>query len=129
MIFLDSSFFIAMMFPEDKNHIRSLELYHFLKHENGIINNTVLVEVLNTISRYNSRINPTSLYETLMENYFIDYLQAENYNKAFNKFDHYNYSINYSNCTILETMENNDVNKIVTFDPDFKKVDGLIVIE
>lgn len=42
--------------------------------------------------------------------------------------DYYNNSINYSDCLILTTMQNMGINKIVSFDEGFKKVNNLEVI-
>ena len=37
-------------------------------------------------------------------------------------------SINYSDCNILTSLFKNGINKIATFDSDFEKIRGLIII-
>ena len=43
----------------------------------------------------------------------------------FNLFKYYNLSVNYSDCTILKTMMDNNVSVVVSFDSDFDKINGI----
>ena len=43
--------------------------------------------------------------------------------------DYYNNSINYSGCLILTTMQKLGINKIVTFDEGFKKINNLKIYD
>jgi len=38
---------------------------------------------------------------------------------------YYNQSVNYSDCTILKTMMDNNVSVVVSFDSDFDKINGI----
>ncbi|WP_458455636.1 type II toxin-antitoxin system VapC family toxin [Methanobrevibacter sp.] len=59
----------------------------------------------------------------------IDYLEEGDYEKSVELYLNYDSSINYSDCTILETMFKNKIRRIATFDSDFDKIKGIEVIK
>lgn len=130
MLFLDSTFLIGLILKSDPYYTRSHKLRKVIEKEKILINNTVLTEVLNSLKVINNRPN----YEPKLENIFkflfndveIEYLTMEDYIEARNIFKNYNQAINYSDCTILKTMQNHSVNKIISFDSDFDKINGII---
>lgn len=123
MIFLDSSYLIGVILKKDKYTKRALELKPLLKHEKKLINNTVFNEVLNSLSETNSNYDVDELTDLLLS-YKIDFLTADDYADAVASYKYYNHSINFSDCTILQTMMKNKVNTIVSFDSDFDKING-----
>lgn len=58
----------------------------------------------------------------------IDYLTEQDYKKALTYYRYYNTAINFSDCTILVTMNKYNTDKIVSFDSDFNKIKGIINI-
>ena len=54
----------------------------------------------------------------------LDFLSSEDYMDSIDIFKFYNFSINFSDCTIINTMINHKINKIVSFDSDFDKIRG-----
>ena len=44
---------------------------------------------------------------------------------SFDIFEYYNFSVNFSDCTILNTMQNYNINQIASFDSDFDKIKGV----
>lgn len=125
MIFLDSSYLIGLIIDNDQHHLKATELKPFLKHEKKIINNTVLVETLNSINRTNHTLETESIINSILKIDKIDFLTKKEYFKSLELFNYYNQDINYSDCTMLYTMQANNVNKIVSFDNDFDKVNGI----
>lgn len=125
MIFLDSSYLIGLIIDNDQHHLKATELKPFLKHEKKIINNTVLVETLNSINRTNHTLETESIINSILKIDKIDFLTKKEYFKSLELFNYYNQGINYSDCTMLYTMQANNVNKIVSFDNDFDKVNGI----
>lgn len=126
MIFLDSSYLIALMLKQDRNYKKASDLKTTIFNERIIINNTVLSEVLNSFNKYNS-LN----FEHNVNNMFkfdIDYLTEDDYKKALTYYRYYNTAINFSDCTILVTMNKYNTDKIVSFDSDFNKIKGIINI-
>lgn len=128
MIFLDSSYLIGLIVDNDKHHEKSHELQPILTHEKKMINNTVLTEVLNSLKKNNYHWNREKVIKTLLKLDIVDYLSYNNYINSIQLFKYYNHSINFSDCTILESMINNQTNKIVSFDSDFDKIKGIIRI-
>lgn len=126
MIFVDTSFILSLLIKSDLNHSRALELSETF-HENKMINTTVLTETLNAFMGIGGKVG-ISLYENLKETFEIDYLTPNDFDESVNLYLSYDSSINYSDCTILRSMQKNNLNKIATFDSDFNKVNGLIII-
>ena len=68
------------------------------------------------------------LFEELCSKNDVVFLKNEDYLKAFEINGWYGNSINYSDCTIINTMMNLGIKKIVSFDKGFKKIKGYNVI-
>jgi hypothetical protein len=122
MIFLDSSYLIGLIIDNDQHHTKAIELKPYLKNEKKLINNTVLVETLNSIKRTNHSIDTDKIVNSILKLDHIEFLTKEGYFKSLNLFNYYNQSINYSDCTMLYTMQQYSLNTIVSFDSDFDKV-------
>lgn len=126
MIFLDSSYLIALMLKQDRNYKKASDLKTTIFNERIIINNTVLSEVLNSFNKYNS-LNLEHNVNNMFK-FDIDYLTEDDYKKALTYYRYYNTAINFSDCTILVTMNKYNTAKIVSFDSDFNKIKGIINI-
>lgn len=126
MIFLDSSYLIALMLKQDRNYKKASDLKTTIFNERIIINNTVLSEVLNSFNKYNS-LNLEHNVNNMFK-FDIDYLTEDDYKKALTYYRYYNTAINFSDCTILVTMNKYSTDKIVSFDSDFNKIKGIINI-
>lgn len=126
MIFLDSSYLIALMLKQDRNYKKASDLKTTIFNERIIINNTVLSEVLNSFNKYNS-LNLEHNVNNMFK-FDIDYLKEDDYKKELTYYRYYNTAINFSDCTILVTMNKYNTDKIVSFDSDFNKIKGIINI-
>lgn len=126
MIFLDSSYLIALMLKQDRNYKKASDLKTTIFNERIIINNTVLSEVLNSFNKYNL-LNLEHNVNNMFK-FDIDYLTEDDYKKALTYYRYYNTAINFSDCTILVTMNKYNTDKIVSFDSDFNKIKGIINI-
>ena len=130
MIFFDSSFLIGLIIKSDNKHndaIRIKEKLASLGNERRVINNIVIGETLNSFGRFSGK-QTKEIFNMLHLMYDVVYLSNEDYNKAIDIYLYYNGSINFHDCLILQTMEKLQITKIVTFDDDFKKVNGLKII-
>lgn len=126
MIFVDTTFLLALLIKTDAHHEVALKIGKDI-HEKKIINNTVLNETLNSFSGKGGKIGK-QLYQTINEIFEVVYLDEADYNEAVDLYLNYDSSINYSDCTILETMFKNKIDRIATFDSDFDKIKGIKVI-
>ena len=126
MIFIDSTYFIGLLLPNDNwnNQAKSL----IIPKEKYVINNLVLSEVLNIVSKRSSH-KISEVYKIINNACEIVFLSNEDYVNAMKLCDYYNNSINYSDCLILITMQNEGISKIVSFDDGFKKVNNLTIIK
>lgn len=127
MIFIDSSYYIARLLVDDKYHRRAKEIENHL-NEKKIINSTVLTETLNAFTRCGGK-SVKDLFNVLTEMNEVVYLSPSDYQEAADIFNYYDSSINYSDCTVLQSMQNLGITKIVSFDEDFSKIRGLSVIK
>ena len=124
MIFLDSTYLIGVILKKDTYTERALQLKSVLKNERKLINNTVFTEVMNSLTATNSTYDADELTGLLLS-YEIDFLGPDDYAEAASLYKHYNHAVNFSDCTILQTMIKNKVNTIVSFDSDFDKIKGI----
>lgn len=108
------------MIPYIINHL----LKSYLDDENKIINNTVFNEVLNSVTSNNSNYDLNHIKKLLLS-FNIDFLTSDDYLDSFDIFEYYNFSVNFSDCTILNTMQNYNINQIASFDSDFDKIKGV----
>lgn len=122
--FIDSSFLISLLTENEKNNQHSCEISENI-NEYRVINNIVLSETLNGIRRYEKRVDLNKIYTIINEVMEIKYLKKSDYEEAVNIYGYYNGSINYSDCLILKTMQDNNINKILSYDDDFDKINGL----
>ena len=125
MLFVDSCYIIALMNKKARNHKNALKLLPVIEKESTLINSTVLLEILNNLNkkRYESKRHQIIRLLFNMDN--IYYLNETDYTEALEICKYYNFSVNYSDCTIIKTMEHFQVNNIVSFDGDFDKVKGI----
>lgn len=126
MIFLDSSYILSLIFENDINHLKAMQIRYVLEDEAKMINNTVLNEVLNSIDSNNSKIEINYIINRLLSLHKIDFLNYDDYITSIKIFRYYNQSINFSDCTILKSMFENNINQIISFDSDFDKIKGII---
>ncbi len=126
MIFVDTTFLIALLIKTDPLHEKALEISETIR-ERKVINNTVLNETLNAFTGKGGKAGK-ELYQVILEMFDIIYLDEKDYENAIDIYLNFNSYINYSDCTILSSMVKNKINRIVTFDSDFNKIKGINVI-
>ncbi|MDO5860791.1 type II toxin-antitoxin system VapC family toxin [Methanobrevibacter sp.] len=129
MIFLDSSYLKGLIDEKDSFHKKALIVRDEIGEYNEltVINTTVLVETLNFTAKTNSLAG--EVYNELKCNNKIVSLTFEDYINSLNLNRWYGNSINYSDCTIINTMFGLGINKIATFDSDFSKIKGINILQ
>lgn len=126
MIFVDTTFLLALLIKTDRYHDLALNIAKNIQ-EKKMINNTVLNETLNAFTGKGGKIGK-ELYQVINEIFDIEYLNEDDYKNAVDIYLNYDSSINYSDCTILVSMQKNKIDKIISFDSDFNKIKGISVI-
>ena len=121
MIFLDTSYINSLIIKNDPYRQYAKNIQPLLEKEAKITNITVLIEVLNSISPYNFFGDVVELKDYLLNLHDFDFLTDEDYEEAFELFNHYNRSINFSDCTIWFPCKNMESH---LFDADFDRIRG-----
>lgn len=122
MIFLDTGFIYALLRPSEFHHSAAANIYKNYWDIDSIkvINSVVLSEILNRSVKLN--VFAEEIYDSLIEEVMIVYLSENDFKYALELNKYFGNSINYSDCTVLKTMMDLGINKIVSFDNDFDKV-------
>lgn len=128
MIFLDSGYFRGLMDDKDDYHEDALKIKEYIVDlkEITVINTTVLIEILNRT--VGSPVNVKSVYHNLHDENKVIYLTHDDYLKSLDINKWYGNSVNYNDCTILNTMMSLGITTIVSFDSDFDNIKGLNII-
>ena len=128
MIFLDTGYFHGLMDKKEIHHEDSMKIRNQLNelNETTVINTTVMVETLN--STVGSRKNLKKTYENICAENMVIPLTKNDYLKSLEINGWYSNTINYSDCTILTTMMEMGITRIVSFDACFKKIGKYEVI-
>ncbi|WP_298499585.1 type II toxin-antitoxin system VapC family toxin [uncultured Methanobrevibacter sp.] len=127
MIFLDTGYFKGLLDKKDRHHKDAL-INEFLvdSNETTVINTTVLVETLNRVVGTGNSIN--KVFNNLHDENRVIQLTGKDYLRSLEINGWYGNSINYADCTIINTMMNLGITQIVSFDSDFKKINVFEVI-
>lgn len=125
MIFLDTSYINGLIIKKDPYEEFSKKIKPLLEGETKATNITVLVEVLNSLKQNNFHGNMNEIIFQLLNVHIFDYLTKEDYQSAMELFRFYNGAVNFSDCTILVSMQKHGIGRIATFDSDFDKIKGI----
>ena len=128
-MFLDTGFIKALIDSKDPYHDTAVKIKKYIDNRNEytVINTTVFVEVLNKSIKI--KISLKELFNDLQNNNEIVELTNEDYLKSLEISGWFGDSINFSDCTIVESMIKMNIRNIVTFDRDFKKISYINVID
>lgn len=129
MIYIDSSFFIALMNEKDvKKHERANELFPQLDKEDKITSVFMLSE---TITYLNSRIDTKKVkdfYEIILDTVKIYYPNPLEVDESMECVIKYNGSASFADCYAAYIMNKLGITEIYSFDSDFDNMDGIIRI-
>jgi predicted nucleic acid-binding protein len=128
MIFLDSSYFIALFNEKDYFHKRAVEVNEIIKDEDKIISSLVITEVLTVLKQkkkikniekikeiYNNILDTCSLIED------FDY-----YDKATEEY--FNNEIGFYDSMYIVLVRELELDGLVSFDEDFENKEGILRI-
>jgi hypothetical protein len=111
MIFLDTSYINGLLIKNDTFSVNSSNIEPFLESESKATNITVLVEVLNSLNRYNFFGDIGQLISSIVNLNIFDCLSAEDYREATVLYRYYGglstfLIVQYcSQCRIMESLE------------------------
>ena len=118
----------ALADKRDSNHQQSLNIQSYIEdlNETTVINTTVVLEVLNRFSGSSDEL--VELHHNLHRENLVIQLTEKDYLESLEINGWYGNSINYNDCTIIHTMINMGIDRIVSFDEGFRRVGKYRVI-
>lgn len=129
MIYIDSSYFIALMNEKDiKKHTRAKELFPQMNMEDKITSVFMLSE---TITYLNSRIDTKKVrdfYEILIDTVQIYYPNPSEIEENMDYVIKYNGLASFADCYAAYIMNKLGITEIYSFDSDFDKMEGIVRI-
>ena len=116
MIFLETSFLVGLFVEKDNNHNKSLEIIENIEENQAVISEMVIYETLTVLRKKNQDNEKImDVYNRLTEmNVFEDVIY---YEQALR--DTFVNSVGFFDNLSHVVMINNDIEQIVSFDPDF----------
>lgn len=124
MIFVDSSFFIALAHKKDRWHLRAVELAGKLPDEK-LVTELIISESATTIGALGGGKAGVSVYEYIIGNCEVVFIDRELLEGAIPTYLRYDGTLSVADAVSVEIMRRRGIKKIVSFDRDFDKVEGI----
>ncbi|WP_409200152.1 type II toxin-antitoxin system VapC family toxin [Methanobrevibacter sp. DSM 116169] len=131
-VFLDSSFLIAFVLKDDSNFNKAFKLYEDNIFNNECyISNLIINEIITVIGNKGSLQDAINNYYVFKDNFnILNEYEISNFNdNVINTYKKHNTKLSFRNCIIIEIMRANEINNLVSFDKQFKKVKNINLIE
>ena len=131
-VFLDSSFLIAYILEGDSCFNRASEL-----EKEGIFNNEcyisnlIINEIVTVIGNKGTLQDVINNYNAFKDNFIIlDEYEIANFNDSvMNIYKKYDTKLSFTDCAILVTMKQHNIENLVSFDKEFKRVKNINLIK
>jgi predicted nucleic acid-binding protein len=124
LIFVDSSFFIAVAHKKDRWHQRAVELVSEL-HDKELVTELVVAESVTAVGAIGGGKAGEDVYEYIVGNCEIVFMDRELMENAIRTYLKYDGTLSVADAVSVEVMRSRGINKIVSFDADFDKVAGI----
>lgn len=129
MIFIDASFFIAAANKQDQWHKNAGDILPLIKEEEKITTDLILSESVTLFGSLFGSKNGMKLFNYIWDNHEIYYLNKEMIFNAMKTFLQYDGTLSFADSVSVEVMRNLKIDRIVSFDSDFDKVDVIRIHE
>lgn len=128
MIFVDSSYLIALAITNDQWHKKAKKLREMVEKEEKFLTTLNIAETIALISYKGNLEVALFFYKYIKDNYKIIDATLDLYDKSLENFIKYNGTLSPADVIALEVMKNKNIKKIVSFDSDFDKVKDILRI-
>jgi predicted nucleic acid-binding protein len=125
MILADSSFFIALADRKDQWHDQAKDLSPSLSGEKFVISELVLSESVTIIGRRSGGKTGERLYHYFLDNCAIVFSDEPILKAGMKIFLRFDGSLSVSDAVSVAIMEHKKIRRILSFDSDFDKVEGI----
>jgi len=121
MIFVDSSYFIAIAREKDRWHKDALKLLD-KTNDSMMISDFIISETVTLVGSLEGGKAGKIIYEYFTDNCKIYFVDDEILSKAMNSILKYDVSLSLADATSVEVMKKHRIKKILSFDSDFDKI-------
>lgn len=123
MIFVDSSYYIAIADTKDQWHKKALELSEYIETNISVVSSFIISEVVTEIGRRSGGKVAYNLYNYFTDNCKIIYIDRDMLSESMEIVLKYDGTFSLADAASVAIMDNMKIGEIVSFDSDFDKVD------
>jgi len=124
MIFADSSYFIGIAREKDRWHKDALRVAE-RNNEALLISDLIISESVTLVGSLEGGKAGKILYEYFVDNCKIAFIDSDLLENAMQTFLMYDGTLSLADAASVEIMHEHEIDKIVSFDRDFDKVNGI----
>lgn len=133
MIFIDTSVLVAFIVGKDANHEKAVSLMQEIvsgKHGPAITSEYVFDETVTVVLvRSKSMDSAVKTGDLIKESMPVLDVSSHTFEASWTKFKNQkNTMFSFTDCTILELVESNHIDKLATFDKEFESVGSFKVV-
>jgi len=128
MIFVDSSFFIALVDRKDQWHPAAKAVLPVLTDETIIISDLIITESITIIGRRSGGKAGEQLYHYFIDNCEVIFTDEKILEGSMTVFLRYDGTLSVSDSASVFIMMKKNIDRILSFDSDFDKVAGIVRI-
>jgi predicted nucleic acid-binding protein len=130
LIFVDTSYFVAILDKSDRWHERANELSSLIHQEELLTSNLVVSECLTLVGSRGGRAAAEALYDAISDNCKVVFITKELLLKAMEIFLKYGGSVSVTDSASVVLMKLHGVESIVSFaeESDFDRIEDLVRI-
>lgn len=124
-IFVDSNFYIAFYNLNDSRHAIATRIGRQIETEAKVITNLVFLEIVTVLSQRVDRQIAIKVGDFLSSSSTLEIIHTDEYlhQESWRVFKQILYkNISFVDCSIIAAMNAEGIDKLLTFDEDFKKL-------
>jgi predicted nucleic acid-binding protein len=125
MIFVDSSYFIAVANREDRWHRDAKRLTRRLEREDLLTSELVLSEAVTGVGSLLGGKAGKEAYDVIVDNCAVELATQERCAGAITAFLHYDGALSFADAVSITLMQELGTQAIASFDSDFDRVRGI----
>jgi predicted nucleic acid-binding protein len=125
LIFIDSSFFVALILENDQWHDKALKLIPEIEKSQKMVSGLIISEAVTIVGSRAGGKAGKMIYDTIKDNCKIVDSDLSYYDSAIYTFLKYDGTLSLTDSVSVEIMKTLNIFEIVSFDSDFDKVNGI----